>query len=43
MLAGKPCRVREDSSCLVTLSTLIENVCFFSKRHDEAKLVNFRN
>ena len=43
MLAGELCRIREDSSCFVTLSTLIENVCFFSKRHYEAKLVNFRN
>ena len=42
MLAGEPCRVREHSSCLATLSTLIENVCFFSKRYDEAKLVNIK-
>ena len=35
----EPCRVREDSSCFVTLSTFIENVCFFSKGHDEPKLV----
>ena len=30
MLAGEPCRVREDSNCLVTLSTLMENVCFLA-------------
>ena len=35
----EPCRVLEDSSCFVTLSTFIENVCLFSKGHDAAKLV----
>ena len=34
----EPFRLREDSSCFVPLSTFIENVCFFSKGHDEAKL-----
>ena len=33
----EPFRVREDSSCFFTLSSFIENVCFFSKGHDEAK------
>ena len=36
-------KVREHSSCFATLSTLIENECFFSKAHDEAKLVIFGN
>ena len=39
--AKEPRRVREDSSCFVTLLTLIENVCFFSKGHDEAQPVIF--
>ena len=39
----EPRKVREHSSCFATLSTLIENECFFSKAHDEAKLVIFGN
>ena len=39
--AKEPRRVREHSSCFVTLLTLIENVCFFSKGHDEAQPVIF--
>ena len=30
MLAGEPCRVREDSICLVTLSTLLKMCAFLA-------------
>ena len=36
-------KVREHSSSFATLSTLIENECFLSKAHDEAKLFIFGN
>ena len=39
----EPRKVREHSRCFATLSTSIENECFFSKAPDEAKLVIFGN
>ena len=38
----EPHRVREDSSCFVTLLTVIVNLCFFGK-DNEAKLIIFGN